>query len=98
MKNTWYYLTPGTGVMYANGEYNIDGVRYYFFDWGGMMETNWLDAPEGWKYFRGNGAMAKSAWIEWKGEYYYVASDGVMLTDAYTPDGYYVNKDGVWVH
>ena len=98
LKNTWYYLTPGTGVMYANGEYNIDGARYYFFDWGGMMETNWLDAPEGWKYFRGNGAMAKSAWIEWKGEYYYVASDGVMLTDAYTPDGYYVNKDGVWVH
>lgn len=22
---------------------------------------------------------------------------GAMLTDAYTPDGYYVNADGIWV-
>ncbi len=97
VKNTWYYLAPKTGEMFANGEYDIDGVRYCFRDWGGMVETNWIKTEAGWKYFRGNGAMAKNAWILWKEKYYYVTSDGTMLTNAYTPDGYYVNAEGVWV-
>ena len=41
--------------------------------------------------------MAESSWIEWKGEYYYVGNDGVMLTDTITPDGYRVDAAGVWV-
>ena len=29
--------------------------------------------------------------------WYYMGADGYMLTDTTTPDGYYVNADGVWV-
>ena len=86
-----------TGVMYADGEYEIDGERYCLFWWGGMMKNNWLHTSEGWKYFRGNGAMAKNSWIQWKGEYYYVGSNGVMLADTVTPDGYAVGADGTWI-
>lgn len=30
--------------------------------------------------------------------WYYLGVDGYMLTDTFTPDGHYVNADGVWVH
>ena len=42
--------------------------------------------------------MASSRWIYGKDhKWYYVGSDGVMLTNARTPDGYYVDANGVWV-
>jgi D-alanyl-D-alanine carboxypeptidase len=41
--------------------------------------------------------MKQSAWVEWKGEYYYVGTDGVMLTSTTTPDGYKVDASGKWV-
>ena len=37
--------------------------------------------------------MVKNTWIG----AYYLGSDGVMYTNAFTPDGYYVNKDGVYL-
>ena len=96
--NAWYYLDPDSGEMYFDGEYTIDDATYRFYDWGGMVDTSWFHAPEGMKYYRGNGVLARNCWIEWNHQYYYVTSDGVMLTDAYTSDGYYVNVDGAWVH
>lgn len=99
LKNTWYYLDPKTGAMYDDGLAEIDGETYYFYSWGGMANSFWyLDEETGdWYFFRGNGAMAKNAWIEWKGEYYYVGRDGAMLTNTVTPDGYTVDRNGVWV-
>lgn len=99
LKNTWYYLDPKTGAMYDDGLAEIDGGTYYFYSWGGMANSFWyLDEETGdWYFFRGNGAMAKNAWIEWKGEYYYVGRDGAMLTNTVTPDGYTVDRNGVWV-
>lgn len=32
----------------------------------------------------------------WQGAYY-LGSNGVMLTNAFTPDGYYVGSDGKYV-
>ena len=96
-KNVWYYM-DSKGVMLDNGLNEIDGVTYYFHDWGGMANSWWRkDANGDWYYFRGNGAMAKSSWIEWKGEYYYVGKDGKMLTSTTTPDGYRVDRDGKWI-
>ena len=96
-KNVWYYM-DSKGVMLDNGLNEIDGVTYYFHDWGGMANSWWRkDANGDWYYFRGNGAMAKSSWIEWKGEYYYVGKDGKMLTNTTTPDGYRVDRDGKWI-
>ncbi len=97
--NTWYYLDPASGKMYAGGEYLIGGETYYFYSWGGMASGWWyLDEETGlWYYFRGNGAMAKNAWIEWKGKYYYVGSTGAMLVNTTTPDGYRVDGRGKWI-
>ena len=95
--NAWYYM-DSRGVMLDDGLEVIDGVTYYFYNWGGMANAWWYKDDNGdWFYFRGNGAMAKSSWIEWKGEYYYVGTDGKMLTNTTTPDGYRVDHNGKWL-
>ena len=40
--------------------------------------------------------MAAGCWLEDDGNWYYLDENGVMMTDGYTPDGYYVDADGIW--
>ena len=42
---------------------------------------------------------SKGWWVQSpeSGLYYYLGADGYMLCDTITPDGFYVNADGVWV-
>ena len=95
--NTWYYLDTVSGRMYDNGLAQIDGQTYYFYDWGGMANDWWYEAEDGWYFFKGDGSMQRSSWRLWKGKYYYLTASGLMATNTTTPDGYYVNADGVWV-
>lgn len=97
--NTWYYLDPRTGVMEDSGLKVIGGETYYFYSWGGMAGSWWyLDEASGsWYFFRGNGAMAKSSWIEWKGKWYYVDGTGTMVTNKWIQSGsywYYLGSNG----
>lgn len=48
-----------------------------------------------WKYQNDDGSYQRG-WVEDDGKYYYMGTDGIMLTDTRTPDGYYVGADGVW--
>lgn len=48
-----------------------------------------------WKYLNDDGSYA-TGWVEDDGRYYYLGTDGIMLTDTRTPDGYYVDAKGVW--
>ena len=94
----WYWLDPEDGEMADSGLAEIDGAPYFFHEWGGMASNWWYEAEDGsWRFFTGSGAMAVSRWVFWKGSWYYCGADGVMLTDTITPDGYYVDANGVWV-
>lgn len=95
-QGTWYYLDV-TGVM-KTGWFNYNGSTYYLRPWGGMMVNGWYQIDGKWYYFQSWGGTAKSQWIYGLDEkWYYVGSDGVMLTNTQTPDGYWVDKNGVWV-
>ena len=41
--------------------------------------------------------MARDYWAQSGENWYYLGSDGLMVRSAYTPDGYYVDENGVWV-
>ncbi len=93
-RNEWGYL-------YYNGSYN-----WYFFDQDGTMETGWVTAPDGQKYYLNpasdgkQGAMC-TGWKLIDGKWYYFnqeqgASQGRLLVGTTTPDGYKVDENGVW--
>lgn len=91
---TWYYLR-NSGEM-ATG-WIKDRSNWYFLKSSGAMATGWLKDGGKWYYLAQSGAMYSSRWVKSSGKWYYLGQDGVMLTSCVTPDGYTVDKNGVWV-
>lgn len=91
------YYFDESGYMLTETLKTIDENTYYFSDLGIALQ-GWLEKDGKWYYFKNDCCMAKDGWIQAKsGLWYYMLEDGSMLTDAYTPDGYYVDENGVWV-
>ncbi len=86
----WYYF-DSDGYM-VTGFQNISGKTYYFAS-SGAMATGWTKVGNDWYEFTADGMMLKN---QWSGDYY-LGSDGKMLVNTTTPDGYYVDGTGVWV-
>lgn len=102
ISNSWlnvdgeeYYLNEA-GIMLADtitpdGVYvNGKGVRVSYM-------PGWKQKGEDWRYLTKSGVYAASEWIQDSdGRWYYFNMGGRMLTDDITPDGYYVDSNGVW--
>ena len=58
--------------------------------------NNWQYIDDRWYFFNTVGYMV-TGWVQWNGKWYYCGEDGAMLYNTTTPDGYYVDGDGVWV-
>ncbi|OON87931.1 hypothetical protein BXO88_01770 [Oribacterium sp. C9] len=56
------------------------------------LADQWEKDGDKWRYRDYNGDFVRNRWVG----PYFLGSDGIMLTDAYTPDGYYVGPDGRW--
>lgn len=94
--NVWYYL--GTDGIMQTGWITYNGSTYYLRPWGGMMVNGWYQIDSKWYYFQSWGGTAKSQWLYGLDKkWYYVDANGVMLTNTRTPDGYWVDANGVWV-
>lgn len=103
----WHYY--GSDYINVTGYQTIDGKHYYFHKSGsfGTLSTGWIkrskddDVGANWKdkhwYYYGEDGVLKEGWVSSGGKWYYVYSDGSMAYDTTTPDGYHVDKNGVWV-
>lgn len=60
--------------------------------------STWKYINNKWYYFDGAGYCVLNKWIQTNGIWYYCGSDGDMWTSRWTPDGYWVDANGVWVH
>ena len=89
---SWYYLKD-SGSM-ATG-WLKDGGTWYYLEDSGSMATGWIKDKGSWYYLKDSGSMA-TGWIKDNGKWYYLASSGNMLSNTRTPDGYYVDANGVW--
>lgn len=90
----WYYI-KADGSRAAN-EWLTISQSVYWFDSNAYMATGWRQFSNGaWYYFRPEGAMAVNDWAQNKGKWFYLGSDGVMLKNTTTPDGYFVDANGV---
>ena len=104
----WIRYSDGT-YPHGQWEYLIYNGRsdWYYFDEDGWMEDGWFQWEDHWYYlhteydgFRGH---MYTGWHEIGGKWYYFRTDqdggtpGAMMTDARTPDGFYVGEDGAWI-
>ena len=62
------------------------------------MATGWRNFTDGsWYYFDpASGTMVANNWIQDGGSWYYLGSDGRLLTNTVTPDGLQVDEYGIW--
>ena len=104
----WVRYSDGT-YPHGQWEYLTYNGRsdWYYFDEDGWMEDGWFQWEDHWYYlhteydgFRGH---MYTGWHEIGGKWYYFRTDqdggtpGAMMTDARTPDGFYVGEDGAWI-
>lgn len=61
-----------------------------------MAAKQWVLAKGNWYYLDENGYMLTD-WQEIDGKWYYLQEDGSCAINTLTPDGYRVDKDGVWI-
>ena len=103
----WYQYTNGTWPSNSWVKLPVQGGEaWYYFNKDGYMATGWLFENNNWYYLdpqtgTNNGRMM-TGWHMISDKWYYFSTDklageGSMYADRMTPDGFYVNKDGVWV-
>ena len=81
---------------YANMQWAQIDNEWYVFGKDGYMLTGWNKINGNWYLISKNGNML----IGWQKEgenWYYFEPSGIMLTDTITPDGYRINKKGIWI-
>lgn len=91
----WYHL--------SNGAYPISSWlkiknNWYYMDGSGYMQTGWLKYDGGWYYLDVNNGDMKVGWVKINNEWYYLnpTNGGRLDTNTITPDGYYVDVNGVY--
>ncbi|MCI9048240.1 MAG: hypothetical protein HFG71_13425 [Hungatella sp.] len=79
------------------GQWVKDGSRWWYQNKDGSYTAdNWQYIDNKWYYFDSQGYMA-TGWVNWKDHSYFCGKDGAMWASCWTPDGYYVDSDGMWV-
>ena len=64
---------------------------------GPGVSKGWEPVDTGWKFKQEDGTYLTNSWKQGQdGKWYYLNEDGWMLKDTTTPDGFYVDADGVW--
>lgn len=84
------YGTMQTGFKKVND-------NWYYFNSVGAMQTGWLLKDGKYYFLNSDGSMAYG-WVNSMDKWYYLdLYTGAMATNTYTPDGRYVNAEGVLV-
>ena len=76
------------------------GWRFYNGDTGECVRNKWHQDPDGkWYWFDGAGIMVTDTWYKYKGNWYYLGTDGAMVKGLQAVDGqwYYLDQDGKMV-
>lgn len=104
-KGWWLRFSDGTWPMAdRTGAYHWEKIngKWWAFDEMGYAKTGWLRDENygGWFYMDPEHGM-QTGWMLLNGVWYYFnpISDGkrgIMYAGQRTPDGYYVDKNGVW--
>lgn len=88
---------PEESPKLSGWKQEADGWRFYLGDTGNYVSNAWYQDTDGkWYWFRGDGLMVHDTWYQYKGDWYYLGSDGGMVKGQQTIDGkwYIMDDDG----
>ena len=98
-----FYLVSTIDERKVNGVTTyVPGTSTYCFDKEGNMVTGWVNTVDNKWYYLENVKTAREGmmvfgWYQVQSKWYYFLSDGALLTNATTPDGFMVGADGALV-
>lgn len=85
------------GDKYISKQWLQLGDLWYRFDSNSRMEKGWVKVSGKWYFMDKNNGEMRTGWLQNDdGKWYFLTDSGEMLTDAKTPDGFYVNKGGIY--
>ena len=99
IRNDLYYFDED-GYMKTGWYFDEASDKWYYFGADGASEEGWINDNEVWYYLEDG--IYTVGWKEILSEdgnsyWFYFGEDGRMYADERTPDGYYVNEDGVYM-
>ena len=62
-----------------------------------ITSQRWIETADGWRYRNLGGSYAMNGWQLIEEKWYYFDTEGYMLSDTVTPDGYQVDESGAWI-
>lgn len=84
-------------LLLSTGNWVLDSKGWWYKRTDGTYpKAEWLEDKGKWYFFDQEGYM-KKGWIFWKEKWHYLGENGDMLVDTTTPDGYKVDKEGVYI-
>ncbi len=97
---SWYYVNINSGMATGWHADSQDGEMYYLDPASGKMLTGWQEIEGKWYYFNSNPTGETWSFNDETGEWFYLGNEnrplGSMFRNEKTPDGYYVDENGVW--
>lgn len=92
---SWCYYTDDGSL--AKDAWVLSGNEWFYVDEDGNLGKNQLVYDNDDIYYVDeNGVMAVNKWVKYNNKDYYAGENGAFLRSTTTPDGYYVDSDGVW--
>ena len=92
--DNYYRYFEASGAM-KTGWIKDKGVWYYLNPEDGIMLVG-LHKINGDHYYLDSTGAMQTGWKRIDGNWYYFQTDGSLLKNAITPDGYKVNEEGIW--
>lgn len=91
------YTEPGQAMQPQTG-WNKNSVGWWYLNADGTYPaSSWQYINDKWYFFNSQGYM-QTGWILWNHQYYYCdTTNGDMLSNCMTPDGYRLDSAGVWI-
>ena len=100
-ENQWFQTTEGWYYADKSGAVKVDewfqvGNKWYVASGKGTILTNvFITYQDEVYHFNASGEMSANEWFEVNGGWFYASKSGAILRNTTTPDGYYVNANGI---
>ena len=93
-KDGWYYADK-SGALKVDEWFQV-GNKWYVASGKGTILTNvFITYQDEVYHFNASGEMSENEWFEVNGGWFYASKSGAILRNTKTPDGYYVNENGI---